>query len=333
MFNDPTLLEGMVKQITEVTETSVNVIFNCDSFDYEVAPSAIDSYTPERSRKRSSSSVVGDSSLTLDSMSTQTSLESTLEPSVEQSETASNSTLRRVSEEPSVISTSEPVFQESPPTHHSPVLVLFDHQTTPGQTSEVLEDEEEPKIPEEEPEPSTSELSEPSTPVKQRKISPESLLSSPEKLTTDEDDVEEQPDNRDLTEISSLSEQSILSVSHVVYKHGILNSVPLMEGIILEHLDLVTQSPGGHVTPPADDTLPSLDTASPPLDTASPSLDTTTPESPPTVEFPGDLLASSPKKEEASSPTTGQFVRFKEAQVPPHSCMRQITPVANQVLL
>ena len=247
VFSNSELVTKMAELVTVITETSCKVIFNCDSFDFDIAPTALE--LPTSSVVERSAEPVNDQAdhIISDSISTQTSLESTLE--AKSQETAIKPVEKFVSSPVDV--TPEPLIEiastdESESDDESfgePLELKLEEadnlmdveidgtsdikiETISINVTDSVDDQAETPL-----QPAL-ESSEQQPTLQVRRISPESFLSSPEKCPI----ADEITDH--ISADIPISKSGIpISVKNTILESaGIVNSVPLLlDGIMSEY--------------------------------------------------------------------------------------------------
>ena len=247
MLNNRILLAEIVNLVSLITESSCKVIFNCDSFDFDVAPSALELHRP--SLPDDTASTVKKSAKE-DAVSVQTSTDSAsisnksvevdVSPGPNEDELV---TPRNVTPDPLDNVVTQQTEKKSP--DNVSVVRSPDVENVELSNDQVANTENEVDVKdtssgETKPRLDSTETAEPPSPqVIDIRRSPESFLSSPEKCPiADEETVEIAKDDDIVPEIL---EKSISVRGSHIGTATVINSVPLLDGVISEHLQNIDE--------------------------------------------------------------------------------------------
>lgn len=240
VLNNRILLAEIVNLVSLITASSCKVIFNCDSFDFDVAPSALElhrssppditaSAAKQYDKEDTVSVLTSTESATISSKSVEVDVEPV--PAKEELVTTRNVTPDTLENE--VTQTEDKLTDEVP----AVVIPDVQDEESSVQVNETENDidvdgtsnislGDAKQIP-------ASTLTEDSTSPKLIDVrrSPESFLSSPEKCPIAEEETNEmaKDDNR-------VTEKSISVLGSQFRTATVINSVPLLDGVISEHL-------------------------------------------------------------------------------------------------
>ncbi|KAL5263511.1 hypothetical protein ACHWQZ_G008769 [Mnemiopsis leidyi] len=240
VLNNRILLAEIVNLVSLITASSCKVIFNCDSFDFDVAPSALELHrsslpdiTASAVKQYDKEDTVPVQTSTESATISSTSVEVDVEPGPAEEELVTTRNVTPDTLENVVTQTEDKLTDEVP------AVVIPDVQDE-ERSVQVNETENDidvdgtsnislgdaKQIP-------ASTLTEDSTSPKLIDVrrSPESFLSSPEKCPIAEEETNEmaKDDNR-------VTEKSISVLGSQFRTATVINSVPLLDGVISEHL-------------------------------------------------------------------------------------------------
>lgn len=252
VFSNGDLVTKMAELVTVITETSCKVIFNCDSFDFDIAPTALELPTSSFI-ERSAETVNDPADIISDSISTQTSLESTLEAKSQETaikpvEKFASSpvdvTPEPLTPEPLIEIASTDESESDDESFGEPLELKLEEadnlmdveidgtsdlkiETISINVTDSVDDQTESPL-----QPTLESSEEQQLTLKVRRTSPESFLSSPEKCPI----ADEITDHISADIPISKSGNPISVKNTLIESAGIVNSVPLLlDGIMSEY--------------------------------------------------------------------------------------------------